>query len=300
MQNQNLGRLADSALLLVALIWGSGFIATQYTIDAGLSTAAIMTLRFALAGLLLVPLAVKRRRLFNRSTVLCGMGAGVLLFCGFYIQTFGQAHTTVSSCAFLTATNVVMVPFIVWIFTKKAPAIKTFVLAGTTLLGIGFLTLKPGEGFSLGLGEGAVLLCALVFASHIAYLGLKMPGKDAALMTFLQLATAGVLSTVSLLFSPLPTVQALAAGLPPALFLALFSTLVCYFLQTWAQQHTLPGKAGIILCCEGLFGSLFSVMLGMEPLTTALAVGGLVILTSVVCTEVDFGSLKKRRIQPDR
>ena len=43
--------LADLGLLLVALIWGMGFSATQYAIGSGLSAAMILLLRFSVAAL---------------------------------------------------------------------------------------------------------------------------------------------------------------------------------------------------------------------------------------------------------
>lgn len=69
-------------------------------------------------------------------------------------------------------------------------------------------------------------------------------------------------------------------------YLGLFSTCLCYFLQTLAQKHTTPAKAGVLLSTEGLFGSVFSVALGMEALTVNLVAGGLIILASVTLMEL--------------
>ena len=45
---------------------------------------------------------------------------------------------------------------------------------------------------------------------------------------------------------------------------------------------------------EGVFGSLFSVMLGLEPFTWMLGVGGSVLFLSAVLTEVKLPAIKKR------
>ena len=290
MQQKNMTKLSYLALLLVSVIWGSGFIATEYAIRAQMGTALIMTIRFCVAALIMLAFCWKRLGQLDKKSLLHGCVAGVLLFLAFYSQTFGQAHTNVSNSAFLTATNVVMVPFIVWMVSRKRPPLKIFVLAATTLAGIGFLTIKPGVGLQLGLGDLLTLLCALLFALHISYLGLFGGGIDVRVLTFLQLAVSGIISLAVLLCSGSPAdyLPPLREGLLPTLYLAVFSTCICYFLQTMAQQHVSPGKAGIILCCEGLFGSLFSVLLGLEPLTAALAVGGLIILSSVILAEVDW------------
>ena len=39
---------------------------------------------------------------------------------------------------------------------------------------------------------------------------------------------------------------------------------------------------------EGLFGTLFSIVLGLESLTSSIIIGGLIILLSVILMEVDI------------
>lgn len=288
-------KLASLALMTVAVIWGAGFIATQYAILAGMSAPLIMSVRFAIAALLMAAVSLKKLRDMSSRELFKGVVAGVILFLGFFTQTVGQANTNVSNCAFLTATNVIMVPFLVWGLSRRRPPLRVFLLAGTTLLGIALLTIKPGVGFSLNGGDLLTLVCALCFALHITWLGLFCGGVDARLMNTLQLSVCALLSLGTLALSgEVPSFAAISpSGLGGVLYLALFSTCICYWLQTVAQQHTTPEKAGIILCGEGLFGSVFSVILGMEPLTGSLLTGGLVIFGSMVCTEIDFTKFRK-------
>ena len=285
-QRQKSG-LANLACLAVAVIWGSGFIASEYALKAQASPALIMALRFSVAGGLLLLLVGRRLKAVPARQLKQSAAAGLLLFAAFYLQILGQQHTTVSNSAFLTATNVVMVPFLVWGMTRKRPGIKIFVLAAAALAGIGLLTLAPG-GAAFNTGDGMVLLCALFFALHICYLGRIMAGADALSITAVQLLTAAGASLLVLaLFDPgaLKVVQPMQA-IGPVLYLGLMSTGLCYLLQTWAQKYTSAAKAGIILSTEGLFGSLFSVALALEPFTSRLAVGGLVILMVVVLMEL--------------
>lgn len=223
-----------------------------------------------------------------RQDLLYGGVAGAILFFAFYLQIYGQARTTVSNSAFLTATNVVMVPFLVWAATKKRPAGRTFLLAFATLVGIGLLTLNLQQSARLGYGDGLILLCAFFFALHICYLSRAVAGRDAMLITLVQITTAAVISLlVLLLFDHNSLARAdLARGFPPTLYLGLMSTCLCYLLQTWAQKYADAAKAGILLSTEGLFGALFSVLLGFEPLGWRLAAGGLVIFLSVVLMEL--------------
>lgn len=281
--------VADLLCLLVASIWGSGFIASQVAIDARMSAALIMTLRFTIAALVMLAVCLPRlRRLRLRDLRLGGL-AGVFLFSAFYAQIIGQQNTTVSHCAFLTATNVVMVPFIVWAVSRRRPEGRIFVLTATTLLGIGILSITPGSfSFSFCFGDAMTLLCALLFALHITTLGWATKGTDVMLINLVQLATAAVLSVAVLFAADRGAVAAadLHTGLPAVIYLGLFSTCLCYFLQTLAQKYTTPSQAGVLLSTEGLFGSLFSVLLGMEALTANLVIGGLIIMASILLMEL--------------
>lgn len=281
--------IADLLCLLVAAIWGSGFIASQAAIDAQMSAALIMALRFGVAAIVMLVVCLPKLKKIRPADCRLGGLAGVFLFGAFYTQIVGQQHTTVSHCAFLTATNVVMVPFIVWAVGRKRPPVRTFLLALTTLAGIGILSLDPASfSLSFNFGDAMTLLCAVLFALHITSLGWAARDADVMLLNLLQLSTAAVISAVVFFVTDAQSVARadLAGGLPAVLYLGLFSTCLCYFLQTLAQKHTTPSQAGVLLSTEGLFGSLFSVCIGLEGLTANLVAGGAVIMASVILMEV--------------
>lgn len=281
--------MADFLCLLVAAIWGSGFIASQTAINAGMSAALIMVLRFTLAALVMLVFCIPRLKKISNRELKKGAFAGIFLFGAFYTQIIGQQNTVVSHCAFITATNVVMVPFLVWIISRKAPPVHTFIYAGTTFLGIGILSIKPDDfGLSFYSGDIMSLVCALLFAMHITSLGWAAKDTDVMLLNLVQLSTAALISGAVFLFTDLETVASVnwTLGLPSVIYLGLLSTCLCYFLQTLAQKYITPSQAGVLLSTEGLFGSIFSVILGMEILTINMVVGGFIILFSVIMTEV--------------
>lgn len=280
---------ADLLCLVVAAVWGSGFIASQLAIDANMSAALIMALRFTLASAAMLAVCVPRLKHIRPRDLKMGALAGLFLFGAFYTQIVGQQYTTVSHCAFLTATNVVMVPFIVWAVSRRRPAAKTFVLTATTLVGIGVLSITPGSfALTFNFGDAMTLVCALLFALHITSLGWATQGADVMLINLIQLSTAAVISLAVFLLTDVGAVSRadLGMGLPAVAYLGLFSTCLCYFLQTLAQKHTTPAQAGVLLSTEGLFGSVFSVLLGMERHTANLVAGGLILLVSIILMEV--------------
>ncbi|MFV0412752.1 MAG: DMT family transporter, partial [Oscillospiraceae bacterium] len=274
--------LADAACLFTAVLWGAGFIASQWAINSGLNATAIMVGRFWLAALIMLAVSLPKLRGVKKKDILQGALAGVFLFFAFYAQILGQGLTTVSHSAFLTSVNVIIVPFLVWAFTRRRPPVKVFLLAGLTLAGIGVLTLGGGAEAGIYAGDGLILLCALGFALHIAYLGMAVKNADPRVVNLVQLCTAALLSTAVLPFTGIGSPAAInwGQGVAAVLYLGVFSTCICYFLQTTAQKYTSAGKASILLSTEGMFGTLFAVVLGFEPLTPHMVAGGGIIMLS--------------------
>lgn len=281
-------------LLFVAIIWGSGFIATQIAIDEGLSASFIMFVRFAMASMILGGTFKKDLRGTKKIELKMGIIAGTLLFLGFTLQTIGLAFTTPSANAFITATSVVMVPFFSWIAFKEAPQKKAFVAAVICLVGVSIIAFSSGGGLKLGIGDAFTLCCAIGFALHTVSMGQFAPRMNSNRLTFIQITTAAVLSFIMFMlvdrdFSAFTSIR----GLLAVLYLAVFSTCVAYSIQTLCQRFASPTKVSIIISTEALVGSIFSVMLGFEPFTYFLLIGGMAIILAMLIIEVDFISLKR-------
>lgn len=292
-------KTASIALIITAIIWGTGFIGTEYAIQAGAEASLIISMRFVIAGIVLSFINYRLIRQMDLATLKVGVGAGVILFFGFYLQTVGQSLSSVSNSSFLTSTCVVIVPFVVWAISKKPPHPKYFVLGTTALCGAGILTLNVSEGIQFQIGDMFVLVAAACFALHISYLGLFGKGKNPIIMTFLQMIVAGIFAFLFMLIFDRKAMDFEIAkkALPSTTYLALTSSCLCYYLQTIAQQYASPAKTGIILCTEGLFGCIFAVILGIDPLTWKLVLGGAVIMCSVVLAELDISIFQKKKIQ---
>ena len=271
------------ALVLVTVIWGSGFIATEYAIASQMDASLIMALRFLLGAACVGAFCLKKIVKCDKACVVHGCIAGVILFSAFYTQTLGQSVTTVSNAAFITASNVVMIPLIEWALYRKRPGAKVLAMCAVAMVGILLLTVNFSSGLAFGAGDLLVLLCAFLFAMQIVYVGRTCNDHDPLMITFWQLFAAGIAGTVVFLIIGLEvTMDHIRLGIAPIAYLALFSTCVCYALQTWAQKNVPPAPAGVILSMEGLFGTLFSLLLGLEAFRWSIAAGGALIMTAVI------------------
>ncbi len=293
---------ADLSILLTAVLWGTGFPGMYYALQSGLSPTFILLIRFSVASVILFLLLYRRILLMKRRDLIRGIITGVFLFIAFYAQTIGLQSTTPSNNAFITATYVIQVPFMSWILFRKRPHRKFFILPFLTFIGVVVLTYTPGTGFSFSLGDTFTLVCSVFFALHLAYLDRVSKISDVLILTFVQLATAAVLCLFVFLAidgSVPGTLILWPQALGWTIYLALFCTLIAYFLQTQAQKYTTSTKAAIFLSSESLFGALFSVVAGIEPFTVFLVLGGGLILTSIILSEVRI-TFRGRPSQPQQ
>lgn len=283
-------------LIIVSVIWGSGFIATQMAVDADLSSSFIMFNRFAVASTIMVVMFNKELKSLTAKQVKSGVIIGVLLFGGFYTQTIGIRYTTPANNAFLTAICVIMVPFLYWILSNKKPETKTIVSSFICLLGIGFLSIKLDQGLNMSFGDIITLAGAFFFACHIAAVAHYAKDLGTKKLMMLQMTTAMVLSFVVFVTDKSNfTAYTKVNGVLAVFYLGLMSTCICFFLLTYVQQFVSPTKTAIILTAEALFGGLFSVMLGFEAFNYQLLIGGGLIFTSVLITEMKMPILQKSR-----
>ncbi len=66
------------------------------------------------------------------------------------------------------------------------------ILAIVTFLGVAVLTVSPEGKLALNIGDAYVMACAILFALHIAYLGIAVRESKAMTIAFIQITVAGV------------------------------------------------------------------------------------------------------------
>ncbi len=286
--------LATVLLFVVAIVWGSGFIVSQMALDANASPQLVIMGRFFVATVAMGLVFFKRIKAdIKKSDILPSLLTGVFLFLGFIVQIFGLQYTTPANNAFLTAANVVMVPFIWWALVKKAPPTRIFIASVICLAGIGILSLKL-DGMTFSLGDMLTLLCAFLFACQIVATGYFAQRISPVVLVFLQFLTATILGALVVVATGVEiTPMFTTNGLLSIVYLGIFSTCVCYLLQTISQRHVSSSKAAIIMGTEALFGSLFSVIMGYDALTVNMMLGGGVIMVALILTEYNPKSKNK-------
>lgn len=284
--------VGELGLTIVAIIWGSGFVASAVSLDH-YTPYQILAIRFLVGVLLLSLVFFKKLKQIKKSTIIKGAIIGIFLYLAFALQTVGLVYTTPSKNAFLTAVNVVIVPFIAFFIYKRKMNTYEWIGALLAITGIGVLSLRfSGD---VNIGDLLTLLCAVGFAFHIFYTAQFVKDEDPVLLTIIQMAVATILGFLVVLFKGETTFSMDIEGVSNVLYLGVFSTTIAFLLQTVAQKYTTETNAAIILSTEALWGTVFSVILLSEVLTIKMIIGAILILCAIIISETKLKFLKSRK-----
>jgi drug/metabolite transporter (DMT)-like permease len=281
---------AESALALVALVWGTTFVVVKQAIT-GISTVYFLAIRFWLASLFLsliffVPL--RRIGLYETARGIAGGAiAGVFLWLGYMLQTFGLKYTTAGKSGFLTGLYIALVPLVGAAVYRRWPQRSELLGIVLAVIGMVILTLP---GFNLrnehiNRGDLLTIGCAAAFAFHLLTLGFMSRRARYEAVALGQILCAAVLSTVSLLVEP-PAATWNRQIVFALLLTSLFATALAFALQTWGQRYTTATRTAVIFALEPVFALVTAVLFGGEALTWPAICGGGVILGGILVVEL--------------
>ncbi|WP_407894520.1 DMT family transporter [Lacticaseibacillus sp. N501-2] len=284
---------ANAMLLLAAIIWGAGYIFSKQATNAGMHAGLINAIRgFIYAGL---AYAFFHRTIdhMSKQDLKIGLIAGGINFLGYQLQTIGLTDTTPANNAFLTAIYVVITPFIMWLFFREKPQRKAYVAIIICVLGMAVLTGVFTHGLSLHFGDLLTIASAGFYALQIVYFSGSATAVSPWIIAFMLGITQGGLGLLSSLAFETQTYASVhwVQGLVPVIILGIVSSFGAQTLQLVGQRYTDPTPAGLLLMTESMFGSIFSVALGFEPLTWNLVIGGGLIVVALVVMQVGFRRL---------
>lgn len=280
MSNRRKGQLG---LIMVAIIWGSGFVMSSVALDY-FSPIHILVMRFTIAFVSMVIFFRQQLKWINKATLLRGSVLGVFLYLAFYFQTIGLVYTTPSKNAFLTAFNVVLVPLIGATFLKKKLSPMTIFGSLSAIVGVGIMSL---DNFGqINIGDILTLICALFFALQIIYTSQYVSNENPFALNTVQMGVASVCGIVIALVQNQPMDLMHTKGIMAVIYLGLASTMFAFLIQTIAQRFTTETETVIILSMEAVFGMLFSAVILKEEITLRMLIGAVLILLGVLTVQM--------------
>lgn len=285
---------ADLALLLVSIIWGSAFVAQRVAGQMG-SVYMFNGARYLLAALVVLPFAMRRSRditpryRFSRAEYQWMFLAGFLLFLGSAFQQLGLLYTTAGNAGFITSLYVVFVPVLLFLIWRER--LHWISIAAVGLAGVGAFFLSTGGRFEVRAGDVIELVGALFWTFHVIVLGKYASQFEPMFFSVGQLLVCGALNLAVGMFAEtsmsltLPLVGAIA-------YTAFFSLGLCYTLQVWAQRHTPPADAALILSLESVFAVISGWFLLDEKLAPLQIFGCALIFVAVLLSQFKEWTLR--------
>lgn len=285
---------ADLTLLLVSIIWGSAFVAQRIAGQMG-SVYLFNGARYLLAALVVLPFAIRAVRAvdplykISREQYKWMFAVGFVLFGGSAVQQLGLLYTTAGNAGFITSLYVVLVPvalFLLW--REKSHWIS---IVAVLLAGVGAFFLSTGGRFEVRAGDVIELVGALFWTLHVIMLGKYASKFESMSFSVGQLIVCGLLNLGIGLFVEksmpwnFPLLGAIA-------YTAFFSLGLCYTLQIWAQRHTPPADAALILSLESVFAVISGWFLLDERLAAIQVFGCVLIFIAVLLSQFKEWSLR--------
>jgi drug/metabolite transporter (DMT)-like permease len=219
---------ADGTLLLVAMIWGMGFVAQK----SGLQFIGPFTLNAArfLLGAICLAIMILVRKLYRRHSgrnsansrarsvardrsnrggksaksgrrmvLWFCLATGFVMFLAESFQQLGLYFSSVANSGFITSMYVIFVPLIGAIIGKKTNG-QTFLAALVSLAGLYFVTVGA-KGLPIAdFGNAFLLICAVFFAVHVLVIDSAVLRVDPLILSFAQCLTAGILCLIAAYF----------------------------------------------------------------------------------------------------
>lgn len=290
---------ADLTLLVVSIFWGSAFVAQRVAGQMG-SVYLFNGVRYLLAAVVVLPFALRVGRTSSPTGPVANVRipreqyqwmfiSGFVLFLGSALQQLGVVYTTAGNAGFITSLYVVLVPivlFIVW--CEKVHWIS---IVAVLLAGVGAFFLSTGGRFEVRAGDVIELVSALFWTVHVIILGKYASKIEAMSFSVGQLIVCGWLNLGIGIFAEksMPWNFSLLGAIA---YTAFFSLGLCYTLQIWAQKHTPPANAALILSLESVFAVLSGWLFLDERLTWIQVFGCVLIFVAVLLSQLKEWNLR--------
>ena len=276
-------RYAKLALFLTAMLWGTTFAIGKIATEV-FSPSFIIALRFSVASVALIIVAIPLYGLLNREYWIDGIWMGFTLFISYILQVAGLAgDTSPGKSAFLCTTYCVMVPFLHWFATKKKPQFLHVLCVFICLFGIGILSLQGG--FDMSTGDILTVLSGVPCAINIVISSIMCQKKNPLLLTTIELGVVAVLAWIFVFITDTVPSEFPISTVSGIVYLGLVATALCLFLQSYGLKYAEASIGGMLLSLESVFGVVFAIILYHEKVTLRMIIGFAVIFLAIVLSQ---------------
>lgn len=271
------------ALLFVTIVWGTTFPAMK-DLSEHFSAVWIAFLRFALAGVLLLPFVLRA----SKADYFAGIVLGLLLFVAFMFQVEALGQMSASRNAFITGLNVLIVPLL-GVMAGRMPENRIIIAVALSMAGL-FAMCWDGGAWSRG--DTLALCGALCFGVYVKLMEvLTRRADDMMALTAVQIIAVAVCAGawIGLMEGAAidwPSVEERIRGnLYNLLYLGIFATAAIISLQTWGQRHASANEAAIVYAFEPACAAIAAYFWLSETMTARSLAGGLLLISGMIVSQ---------------
>ncbi len=288
----------EGALLLTTLLWSATFVIIKESL-VSVSPVVFVSLRFAIASLILSPFIIKAFKKIDKELLMTGLFLSLFFFAGFATQTIGLKYTTATKSGFITGTFILFTPLFQYLIEKKLPKKENIYGIILIITGLLFLSSKGNTFFNIftelgggfNIGDFLTLLSAISFALYLVYLDVVTKKYDYMPLVYMQILFTAVLGIVCAIFLSIIGFEQIKLSFNNQLLFAffytsIFATIITTYLQTRYQKTVTPTKAGIIFSFEPLLAALFAFFILDERISSFGYIGGAFIFSGLIITEI--------------
>jgi len=271
---------ADSMLLIVAIVWGAGFVAQKAAMEH-VGPFLFTAIRFAIGALVLLPFVFKRTPIGGEWRA--GIILGLVMFAAASLQQMGLVYTSASRGGFITGLYVLIVPVTGLFFGHR---FHRGHIAGALLAAVGLYLLSGDLSGETGKGDFLIMGCAVLWAVHVAMVGHLAPKAEPIRLAFAQFATVAVLATIVTPFFEPVSMNAIFDARLAILYSGIFAIGLAFSLQVIAQRDAPPTHAAILMSLEALFAAITGWLLLKEILTPKELTGCGLMLAGMIASQL--------------
>lgn len=214
-----------------------------------------------------------------------GIVLGILLMIGFTSQSVGLRYTSSSNSALITGVNVLIVPFVQYVITRKKVFMENWI--GVALVTIGLYLLTRPDLRGINLGDWITLICAGAWAFYIIYLDVfTNKYKNIYVIILIQFWLVTFLCFgVGFAFEDVSKFTLSSGNILALLYTGILATLVATTLGNNYQKFTTPIRATLVMSWETPAAVIMSMIFLSEKLLALQIVGSALMISGILFSE---------------
>ena len=292
------------SLIIAALFWGSTFVAQEIGMNhvrpfTFLASRSLLGFLFLFILAPIIDIFKKKNNSYEKPTktqkkslLIGGLCCGIALTISSGLQQFGMVDGDSGKAGFITAMYILLVP--IWgIFMKKkvTPVIWGCVLLG--VIGLYFLCMKPGAGFSLHPSDIFLILCAISFSVHIVIVDYFSPKVDGVRLSCIQFFVVFVLSTFLAIIFDKPSFNSIMTAILPICYAGIMSSGIAFTLQIIGQKYTEPTVASLLMSLESVFAVITGIIILHQIPSHRELIGCVIMFIAIIISQLPINITKK-------